>query len=430
MYLSSNVEERVTSDRFQADSHGTIQPYDLRSHFDGIICFGGEDWWYHHRAHFDMQVMRCMAKRLPVLYVNSVGFAMPRVQEGSQFLKKIGRKLKSVARSISSPFPGFYVASPFSVPLWHRPGLAKLNVQSLRLQVDIAAGSVGIKDPMIWVACPTAYDVVRSMRTQCFLVYQRTDKYEEYSNQSRDYILAADRWLSARAELILYTSAKLYEEESCRKSKSLLVGQGVELSRFNPEKALEGGVPLEIVNLKRPIVGFFGDIDNSLVDVDLIAKTIRASPEASFVFLGRIVSNVGAIRSLPNAYLLGKKAYEDVPRYGVHFDVAIMPWNRNRWIRYCNPIKLKEYLALGLPTVSVEFPEVLRYSDVMYVAHDEEDFVRGIREAIHGRGIGTVESRRARVAGDTWEQATLRIIDAIRNKDDTRLRRLSDAMQD
>ena len=35
--------------------------------FDGIICIGGEDWWYHNRGHFDFQIMRRLAERWPVL---------------------------------------------------------------------------------------------------------------------------------------------------------------------------------------------------------------------------------------------------------------------------------------------------------------------------------------------------------------------------
>src|SRR5262245_9150617 len=167
--------------------------HELLGSHDGILCFGGEDWWYHNQAHFDMQIMRCMARQLPVLYINSVGFGMPRIVEGTQFFKKIGRKLRSVAQPIRSPFPGFHVASPFSVPLWNRPAIAKLNSLSLRAQIRKAAHSLGLKKPLIWVACPTSYEIVRSMLGKSFLVYQRTDKYEEYSDQSREYIQAAHR---------------------------------------------------------------------------------------------------------------------------------------------------------------------------------------------------------------------------------------------
>ena len=390
---------------------------DLLYPHDGILCFGGEDWWYHNQAHFDMQIMLCMARRVPVLYVNSVGFAMPTVQEGAHFLTKIGRKVRSVSRPISTPSPGFHVASPFSVPLWSRPSIAKLNVLSLRMQIHSAVRSVGLKNPLIWIACPTAYEIVQCMRQEFFLVYQRTDRYEEYSEQTRSYIEAADRWLAMRADLILYASTALYEEESARKPKSLLVSHGVEVAHFDRTKALRDGPPQDMVNLKRPIVGFFGDIDgNTTVDMDLLAHVGHALPDVSFVFVGRVVTDLGAVRGLPNVYFLGKKSYIEVPRYGAQFDVAIMPWKQNRWIRYCNPIKLKEYLALGLPVVSTEFPEARHYRDTLYIARNAEDFIRGIQDAIRGEGLGTVQTRRTRVATDSWEQATIRIIDAFRNR--------------
>ena len=148
--------------------------------------------------------------------------------------------------------------------------------------------------------------------------------------------------------------------------------------------------------------------------MDLIEATASALPEISFVFVGRVITDISSLRKFPNVYFVGQKPYEEVPQYGARFDVAIMPWQQNRWIYYCNPIKLKEYLALGLPIVTTEFPEAIHYRDVMYVARSRDEFNNGIREAVRGRPVGTVESRRARVAGDTWEQATLRIAETIR----------------
>src|SRR5439155_14502295 len=177
-----------------------------------------------------------------------------------------------------------------------------------------------------------------------------------------------------------------------------LVSHGVEVEHFAPERARLAGIPADLARIKGPIVGFFGDIDDNTVDMRLVGRTARALPDVAFVFVGRFIANPEPIRGLPNVHFLGKKTYEEVPRYGAHFDVAIMPWQRNRWIQYCNPIKLKEYLALGLPVVSIIFPEVFHYQNVIYVACDEEKFVWGIREALAGRGVGNVESRRAQVA--------------------------------
>ena len=52
------------------------------------------------------------------------------------------------------------------------------------------------------------------------------------------------------------------------------------------------------------------------------------------------------------------------------------------WIRHSNPIKLKEYLALGLPVVSTEFDELDGYRDRVRTATDAAGFVAGIRESL------------------------------------------------
>jgi glycosyltransferase involved in cell wall biosynthesis len=254
---------------------------------------------------------------------------------------------------------------------------------------------------------------VKRLRHDSFLVYQRTDKFEEYSEQTRDYVVAADRWLSEHADLVLYASTVLYEEERMRNAHNLLVRHGVELAHFDPEKAERLAEPADMVNISRPIVGFFGEIESDTMDMALLGEVIRALPDVSFVFVGRVVAPPEPLLGLSNVHFLGKKPYENVPQYGIRFDVAILPWKQNWWTFYSNPIKIKEYLALGLPIVSTAFPEALHYKDVMYGAHTAKDFTAGIREALAGRPVGTVESRRARVSEDTWERATLRIAKKI-----------------
>jgi hypothetical protein len=97
---------------------------------------------------------------------------------------------------------------------------------------------------------------------------------------------------------------------------------------------------------------------------------------------------------LPHVHFLGRKPYEEIPFYGKTFDVAMMPWNRNKWIEYCNPVKTKEYLALGKPIVSVYYPEIEPYSDVVYVARDYDGFVSCIGQAIEEDDPAKVRERR------------------------------------
>ena len=105
---------------------------------------------------------------------------------------------------------------------------------------------------------------------------------------------------------------------------------------------------------------------------------------------------------------LGYRPYEQIPGLGAGFDVALMPWLRNGWIEACNPIKLKEYLALGLPVVSTDFPEVRHYEHVVRVADDHDSFVELVRLTMRDGGQGSPQSRREAVSGSTWERRAQR----------------------
>jgi hypothetical protein len=77
--------------------------------FDGIVCMGGQDWWYHNRGHFDTQILRRLARRWPVLFVNSIAVRMPSVTGDKMFVERIQRKLKSLARGVVNVENKFWV---------------------------------------------------------------------------------------------------------------------------------------------------------------------------------------------------------------------------------------------------------------------------------------------------------------------------------
>jgi glycosyltransferase involved in cell wall biosynthesis len=124
-------------------------------------------------------------------------------------------------------------------------------------------------------------------------------------------------------------------------------------------------------------------------------------PEASLVLIGDATCSIEELTALPNVYWLGYRPYESIPALGRGFDVALMPWLENEWIRFANPIKLKEYLALGLPVVSTEYPEVDAYRDLIRVAHNRDSFPALVREAL--ADPGDPETRHAFVSSYSWQ---------------------------
>ena len=102
-----------------------------------------------------------------------------------------------------------------------------------------------------------------------------------------------------------------------------------------------------------------------------------------------------------NIRVLGRKRYADLPRYAKAFDVALMPFKMNELTLASNPLKVREYLAAGLPVVSTPIPEVERLS-VCRIGKDADQVVREIAAAI-AAGAGPSEVRAAQMRSEGWE---------------------------
>jgi len=372
----------------------------------GWICFSAQDWWYHNRAHSDFQLMRRVARQRPVLFVNSIGMRMPAPGRSPQFARRILRKARSIARFLKTPLadtPDFHVLTPVILPFYGSKTMRALNARLVREQVRRVAKSVGIDpdDAVIFVTIPTAIDVVRGWPRRALLT-NRSDLHSAFEETDQALIRELERELVASSDVALYTSHSLMRtEESVAQHRAVFFDHGVDYTHF---ASAVGKPHRELADIPRPIVGFFGGIDDYIVDLDLLERVAKEVPGCSLVLIGDATLPIDDLVSLPNVHWFGFRPYEEIPSFGAGFDVALMPWLRNAWIEHSNPIKLKEYLALGLPVVSTDFPEVHHYSDAIAIANDADHFVRLVREAVDGKGVSTWQARQARVERATWDR--------------------------
>lgn len=378
--------------------------------FDGVLCFGGVDWWYHNRGHYDLQMMREISRDLPVLYVNSIGMRRHRPTEGAMFARRVLRKLRSVRRGLVEARDNFWVMSALAAP-----GRLGRTVSSLALPRQVRAGlkTAGISRPLVWIACPPAARYFDQF-DHAGLVYQRTDRFEAFGGVDEDEILALDRRLKQRADLSLFCSRELYAGESIHCRRAALVDHGVDFDRFaqagRAADAGRAGPPADVAALPRPRVGFIGGIDRHTFDPALFLDVARRLPNVHFVLVGACSLPAGWCR-LANVSLLGQKPYEQVADYMAACDVLVMPWNNSEWIRACNPVKLKEYLAVGRPVVSTPFAELEHYRGLVSVAPTAAAFARAIREALADPGDSG--PRRERVRDETWRAKAERVLELL-----------------
>jgi glycosyltransferase involved in cell wall biosynthesis len=229
---------------------------------------------------------------------------------------------------------------------------------------------------------------------------QRTDRFEAFPEGDPAVLARQIAQLKATADVVVYAAPALMAEETIEVRRPLLVTHGVDLDAFTTAGRDRASPPVDVALIDGPRVGFIGGIDAHTFDPPLFLEVARRMPEASFVMVGGCSLPEGWCR-LPNVHLLGRKPYEEVARYMAAMDALIMPWNDSAWIKACNPIKLKEYLAVGRPVVTTEFDALDGWRHLVRVARGAEDFAAAIRAGLAEPFPS--EAAAARLSTETWD---------------------------
>ncbi|MET8865562.1 glycosyltransferase [Nonomuraea sp. NPDC004580] len=364
------------------------------------VCFSAQDWWYHNRSHSDFQLMRHLAGSRRVLIVNSIGMRMPTPGRTRFVARRIVRKLRSVAKFVRKVEPRLWVMSPLPLPLYRSPWGRALNARLIRAQVRVVCALLGLRHPVIMVTIPTAWDAVRPMSRRA-LIFNRSDRHSDFPESDRATIESLERALLERADHVVYASRALMRAEApLTGTRAHFLDHGVDLELFTPVP--ENKQPDDLLAIPGPRIGFFGALDDFVVDFELLERVAVELPETSIVLIGDANGDIGRLTKHPNVHWLGFRPYQVIPAYGSGFDVAIMPWLANDWIRHANPIKLKEFLALGLPVVSTGFDELAHYAGRVRVAATPEEFVEAIRTSLADGPPQSAAALRASLADASW----------------------------
>jgi glycosyltransferase involved in cell wall biosynthesis len=369
-----------------------------------IICFGGEDWWYHH-PHSKNHLMRRFARAgNKVIFVNSISMGLAPMKSG-ELLPRIKRKLKSYAKLARTTEEGITVVSPAVIPFFGSAAAAATNRRLLTTQISLLAKRRGLSRPILWIAIPTAVEIVGRLN-ESLVIYHVSDKYDANTmDHATDpaYIRALHERAIAAADIVLYSSRKLLAEAKSGSEKSHLLEQAVDFDHWSRISAGKIAVAEEVEKIPRPRIGYFGAIEPWLVDQELIRMAVRERPDWNWVFIGNKSRGLD-IESLPNVHFLPPVSYQELPSYAAGFDVCVLPWDTElAFTSYGSAIKVREYLASGKPVVISPLPEYESMSDVLRIGRTREEFLRLIDDALAEKGSELKRARQAAVQHGTWD---------------------------
>ena len=174
-----------------------------------------------------------------VIFVNSISMGLPSLTN-KDILPKIGRKLKSYAKLARTTDEGITVVSPATIPFYGNAAARKINQTLLRQQIGLLAKRKGMTAPILWIAIPTAAELIGKMNESC-VIYQVSDKYDANSEDhavNPETIRQLHNYAIEKADIVLYSGRKLLAEATLGLEKSYLLEQAVDFEHWSQVSSL------------------------------------------------------------------------------------------------------------------------------------------------------------------------------------------------
>jgi glycosyltransferase involved in cell wall biosynthesis len=362
-----------------------------------IICFSG-DWDGDPLS--KKHIMLRLAKRNRILWVNSIGYRNPRASVHD--LKRAFKKLRDFTRGNQQVDEGIKVFSPIAVP-FHDNRLAQwINSKALKWSLRRTCRKLGFRAPITWTFMPTSADIAGGLGERA-LIYHCVDEFSEFTGINKTAIAAMERRLMEKSSCVIVSSDLLYANKRQYNGNTFLVTHGVDVAHFRKACHEQTVVPDEIRKLKGPVIGFFGLIAD-WIDLELLRYIAVSRPGWNIVLIGKIDTDVKALQGVANVHFIGQQPYALLPAFAKRFDVAILPFVINELTLAANPLKLREYLAAGLPVISSPLPEAERLKPTLQVANDRFEFLQRIERIIDSGNTGPQMTISRKMDAESWDE--------------------------
>lgn len=255
------------------------------------------------------------------------------------------------------------------------------------------------------------------------LIYEYIDEIDEkiFGEHTEELLKTWNNIAKIKPELIIASAKKLFDE-ACRiyaPDKVLLSRNAAIVDDFDYHNHNHSIIPDDlapILKTNAPIVGYYGAISPWL-DYDLINQSAKDLNNYQFVFIGPdyLDAKKHLSSKLKNIHCLGTKKYNELPLYSLHFDCAIIPFIEGEVAKSTSPVKLYEFMAMGVPTVCTRDLIECYGFDNVFIAKNQKDFVNSIKKAVKAGKIPVNKENLLKDANNnSWQSRANDIIDKLR----------------
>ncbi len=309
------------------------------------------------------------------------------------------------------PMPGVTVCQPFTPIL--EPGFSTDQYPVLRDLLDELVEQQLRAAYDVWFYTPMALPVAERLKARKH-IYDCMDELTAFDFAPAE-LISLEQALLRKADLVFTGGPSLYLKKKDSHANCHCFPSSVDASHFAgsagaAEPDLQASIP-------HPRLGFYGVIDERF-DVALLRSLADARPDWQFVMVGPVVKiDPATLPTNANIHYMGMQTYDALPGFLAGWDVALLPFARNRATRYISPTKTLEYMAAGKPIVSTPIHDVAEpYGHIVGLGDNAEEFLAACEKALNESNsdrVKRLEAYRNVLDRTSWDSTANAIVDLV-----------------
>ncbi len=260
--------------------------------------------------------------------------------------------------------------------------------------------AIGIQSPVIVNAYNPFYGLpLVGKLNQCMDVYYCYDGYD--TGRYGDRVYAVDQKFSAAADAVITTSDYLRLDKLKFNKASYVVKNGVDYDTFATH------IKSEVSKKHKKIVGYIGSLDQRF-DIDMVEYAVEHLSDFEFHFTGSLRNQAikERLEKFPNVQFFQAIKPNDVPALLATYDVGIIPYTITKYNKNIYPLKINEYLAVGVPVVMTAFADLKDFYGIISVASDKVSFVEALKKETALDSESKIKERSEFAKSNSWDART------------------------
>lgn len=321
------------------------------------------------------------------------------------------RRLRQLTHRLRRAGANLAVDAPVGIPPQDHPRMLAVNARVYARRVERVLSRLGWGPPAIIVGRSTYSWRLAALFPDAEFVANLSDTTWPFdrgeAEEQRARLTTADAAFCVSQPLVDKAA-----EAGVR--RTLLLPQGVDVESV--QAAAARGPDAAVSAVGGPVIGCLGNL-TPRTDFALIDRLAAARPDWQFVLVGAAgvlfrelegdlaAAGVG-LDARDNVHRLPPCSPDAVGAVVAAFDVAWVPYVWNEFNEASNPLKVWEYLAVGVPVVAPAFPALERMVPlVSLVPRDggDADWLKELDAALAEAGTAARDARRAFAAANTWD---------------------------